>query len=213
MGSSERKERQKVELQQQILSAAKEIVSRDGFAALTMRKIADAIEYAPGTIYLYFENRDEIAKQLCRQGYRELLECLKPTAAILDPRARLRAMAGAYVQFGSSNSATYRLIFMEDPKFTDAALSAVPIPQGGGYANDSSNGAGIQAFQLLVAVFDALKANRSLRADADSTRLAEIFWTSLHGIVSLKLTCSSFLATTSEELVTSATDLFLAGLE
>jgi AcrR family transcriptional regulator len=204
MGSSERKERQKAELQQQILTAAREIVSRDGFAALTMRKIADAIEYAPGTIYLYFENRDEIATQLCRQGYRELLECLQPTVAISDPRDRAIAMADAYINFGLTNAATYRLIFMADPKFTNAALAEVPI--------DSTDGAGMQAFQLLIKIFDDMKAERSLAMTADSTRLAEIFWTSLHGIVSLKLIYAGFLTTSSEELVKTMTDTFLAGL-
>jgi AcrR family transcriptional regulator len=204
MGSSERKERQKAELQQRILRAAREIVIRDGFAALTMRKIADVIEYAPGTIYLYFENRDEIAKQLCLQGYQELLDCLKPTAAIADPRDRLRTMAASYVHVGLTNTATYRLIFMEDPKFTNVALSEVPI--------DGSGGAGTQSFQLLVTIFDDMKANRSLLIDANSTRLAEIFWTSLHGILSLKLTFPGFLTTPSEELVKIMTDTFLAGL-
>jgi AcrR family transcriptional regulator len=204
MGSSERKERQKAQLQQQILDAAREITIRDGFAALTMRKIADAIEYAPGTIYLYFENRDEIAIQLCRQGYQELLDCLQPTATISEPRDRLRAIASAYIDFGLTNTATYRLIFMEDPKFTNAALAEVPI--------DSSDGAGMRSFQLVVTIFDDMKAEGRLSIDADSARLAEIFWTSLHGILSLKLTFPGFLTTPSEELVTTMTDTFLAGL-
>jgi AcrR family transcriptional regulator len=204
MGSSERKERQKAQLQQQILNAAREITIRDGFAALTMRKIADAIEYAPGTIYLYFENRDQIAIQLCRQGYQELLECLQPTATIADSRDRLTAIASAYIDFGLTNTATYRLIFMEDPKFTNAALAEVPI--------DSSDGAGMRSFQLLITIFDDMKAERRLSIDADSARLAEIFWTSLHGILSLKLTFPGFLTTPSEELVTTMTDTFLAGI-
>jgi AcrR family transcriptional regulator len=204
MGSSERKERQKAQLQQQILNAAREITIRDGFAALTMRKIADAIEYAPGTIYLYFENRDEIAIQLCRQGYQELLDCLQPTATIPDPCDRLRAIASAYINFGLTNTATYRLIFMEDPKFTNAALAEVPI--------DSSDGAGMRSFQLLVTIFDDMKAKGLLSIDADSARLAEIFWTSLHGILSLKLTFPGFLTTPSEELVTTMADTFMAGL-
>jgi AcrR family transcriptional regulator len=204
MGSSERKERQRATLQQQILTAAREITIRDGFAALTMRKIADAIEYAPGTIYLYFENRDLIAIQLCRQGYQELLDCLQPTATIVDPRDRLRAIASAYINFGLTNTATYRLIFMEDPKFTNAALSAVPI--------DSSDGAGMRSFQLLVTIFDDMKAEGWLSIDTNSARLAEIFWTSLHGILSLKLTFPGFLTTPSEELVTTMTDTFLAGI-
>jgi AcrR family transcriptional regulator len=204
MGSSERKARQRATLQQQILTAAREITLRDGFAALTMRKIADAIEYAPGTIYLYFENRDEIAIALCRQGYQELLDCLQPTAKILDPRDRLKAIASAYIDFGLTNPATYRLIFMEDPKFTNAALSQVPI--------DRADGAGMGSFQLLVTIFDDMKAERRVSIDADSARLAEIFWTSLHGILSLKLTFPGFLTTPAAELVTTMTDTFLAGL-
>jgi AcrR family transcriptional regulator len=204
MVSSERKERQRATLRQQILDAAREITIRDGFAALTMRKIAQAIEYAPGTIYLYFESRDEIAIQLCRQGYQELLECLQPTANIADPRDRLRSIAAAYVDFGLTNPATYRLIFMEDPKFTNAALSEVPIDRG--------DGAGMRSFQLLVTIFDDMKAERMLSLDANSARLAEIFWTSLHGILSVKLTFPGFLTIPSEELVTTMTDTFLAGL-
>jgi AcrR family transcriptional regulator len=204
MGISERKERQKAELRQQILKAARDIVLRDGFAALTMRKIADAIEYAPGTLYLYFESRDEIAKQLCIQGYQELLDFLQPVAAIADARDRLIAIAESYVCFGMTHAATYRLIFMEDPKITSAALAEVPI--------DASDGPGIQAFQLLVRVFDDLKTNHGLVMEADSAQFAQLLWTSLHGIVSLKLTCSNFLATSAEELVKTMTHTFLAGL-
>ncbi len=204
MGISERKERQKAELRQQILKAARDIVVRDGFAALTMRKIADVIEYAPGTLYLYFESRDEIAKQLCIQGYQELFDFLHAASDITDPRDRLIALAESYVRFGMTHPATYRLIFMEDPKITSAALAAVPI--------DASDGPGIQAFQLLIRIFDDLKADHGLVMDADSARFAQLLWTSLHGIVSLKLTCSSFLATSAEELLKTMTHIFLAGL-
>lgn len=212
MVSSERKERQRATLRQQILNAAREITIREGFAALTMRKIAQAIEYAPGTIYLYFENRDEIAIQLCRQGYQELLECLHPTTNIVDPRDRLRAIANAYVDFGLTNTATYRLIFMENPKFTNAALSEVPTTLVARFAIDSVDGAGMRSFQLLIKIFDDMKAERILSIDADSDCLSEIFWTSLHGVLSLKLTFPGYLTTPAQELVTTMTDTFLAGL-
>jgi hypothetical protein len=116
----------------------------------------------------------------------------------------LRAIATAYSDFGLKNTATYRLIFMEDPKFSNAALSEVPI--------DRADGAGMRSFQLLVKVFDDMKAERRLSSDANSARLAEIFWTSLHGILSLKITFPGFLTTPAEELVATMTDTFLAGL-
>jgi Tetracyclin repressor-like, C-terminal domain len=101
---------------------------------------------------------------------------------------------------------------MEDPKFTNAALSEVPTALVARFAIDSSDGAGIRSFQLLVTIFDDMKAEQMLSIDANSARLAEIFWTSLHGILSLKLTFPGFLTTPPEELVATMTDTFLAGL-
>ena len=69
MARVERREREKAEFRQIVLDAARQIVLEEGFDALSMRKIADAIEYAPGTIYLYFESRDAIAFELCRGGF------------------------------------------------------------------------------------------------------------------------------------------------
>jgi len=204
MGISERKERQKTELRQQILEASQTIVVQDGFAALTMRKIAEAIEYAPATIYLYFENRDEIAKQICIHGYQELLDYLHPVAAISDPRDRLLAIAEAYIRFGMNHAETYRLIFMADPKFTNAILKDAPI--------DDSGGPGSPAFHVLIKLLDDLKAQDQLAANADSLHFAQVLWTALHGIVSLKLTCSGFLTASAEGLGTTMTHTFLAGL-
>jgi hypothetical protein len=69
----------------------------------------------------------------------------------------------------------------------------------------------MRSLQLLVKIFNDMKADRMLSIDADSARLAEILWTSLHGILSLKLTFPGFLTTPLEELVTNMTDTFLAG--
>ncbi|MFL9989132.1 TetR/AcrR family transcriptional regulator [Paraburkholderia sediminicola] len=122
MGIVERKSRQKQALRERILDAARRIVMREGFAALSMRKIADAIEYSPATLYLHFASRDEIAQALCAEGYAQLLATFVPLAQIADPAERLKALGRAYVAFGVAHPETYRLIFMEDPSYTGAAL-------------------------------------------------------------------------------------------
>lgn len=122
MGIAERKSRQKQALRERILDAARRIVMREGFAALSMRKIADAIEYSPATLYLHFASRDEIAHALCAEGYAQLLETFVPLAGIVDPAERLRALGRAYVAFGVAHPETYRLIFMEDQSYMGAAL-------------------------------------------------------------------------------------------
>jgi AcrR family transcriptional regulator len=122
MGIAERKNRQRQALRERILDAARRIVMREGFAALSMRKIAEAIEYSPATLYLHFASRDEIAQALCAEGYAQLLETFVPLAGIADPGERLKALGRAYVAFGVAHPETYRLIFMEDPSYTGAAL-------------------------------------------------------------------------------------------
>ena len=137
MGITERKTRQRQALRERILDAARRIVVREGFAALSMRKIADAIEYSPATLYLYFASRDEIARALCTEGYAKLLATFEPLAQIADPAQRLKAMAHAYVGFGVAHPQTYRLIFMEDPTYMGAALGAAPeAAQGSGSEGD-----------------------------------------------------------------------------
>ncbi|NKJ45275.1 TetR family transcriptional regulator [Burkholderia sp. SG-MS1] len=123
MGIAERKSRQKQALRERILDAARRIVMGEGFAALSMRKIADAIEYSPATLYLHFASRDEIAHALCAEGYAQLLQTFVPLAGIVDPAERLKALGRAYVAFGVTHRETYRLIFMEDQSYMGAALA------------------------------------------------------------------------------------------
>jgi AcrR family transcriptional regulator len=132
MGIVERKKRQKQALRERILDAARRIVVREGFAALSMRKIADAIEYSPATLYLHFASRDEIARALCAEGFAQLLATFVPLAAIADPAERLKALGHAYVAFGVAHPQTYRLIFMEDPSYTGAALDGAAGASGAG---------------------------------------------------------------------------------
>jgi AcrR family transcriptional regulator len=193
MGIAERKSRQKLELRERILDAARHIVIREGFDALSMRKIAEAIEYSPATLYLHFESRDAIARALCMEGYAQLLATFEPLASIADPAERLRAIGRAYVAFGVAHPQTYRLIFMEDPSYTGAALvgegaaAADGVEGAGGSANADD-----AAFRLLVDSIDRLKAQGRLSGAPASDVCAEAFWATLHGIVALHLTCPVF---------------------
>lgn len=197
----ERRQRERAEFREEVLAAAREIVLAEGFDALSMRKIADAIEYAPGTIYLYFKSRDEIAHELCSRGFSELLAALAPAVSIQDPVKRLAEIGARYVRFGLEHPETYRLIFMEDPRFTDAVF------------NEKEPGSpGEQALQTLVGAFDELRAQKRLRVKTSSSKLADAMWASVHGIVALKLTCHGYPETPTEELVTIMSSALFTGL-
>jgi len=204
MGIIERKARQKADLRARILEASRAIVLADGFAGLTMRKIAQAIDYSPGTLYLHFAGRDEIARELCIGGLRDLVAALTPTAAILEPRARLEAVAQAYLRFGLERAETYRLVFMEDPTIVKVIYDR---PEAG-----SDDDPGTQAYRLLAAGFFELQAAGRLTPPADPLVLTDAFWSSLHGVVSLKLTCPGFPATPVEILLPTLVKSLLDGM-
>lgn len=198
-----RNEQQKAELRETILAAARQIVLRQGFGALSIRKLAESIGYAPGTIYLYFKNRDELVRELCIQGFAELSEQLASVAETADPKERLSALLHAYADFAIHNPETYRLSFMEDPKFAEAMMRAAPL--------ESEHGAGRRAFTLIVETVGALKRSGGVRTEEDEVLLAEVFWTSIHGVVSLKLIYPAFPTAPTEVLVQKTVDCLLRG--
>ena len=202
MAAPQRRARQKAALREEILDAARTIVLRDGFDGLTMRKIAEAVEYSAGAIYLYFPSREAIARELCQQGFEALLQALAPAATAADPRERLEAIGRAYLRFALEQPETYRLIFMQDAKFLDAGFADEP----------DKPGPGEMALGLLVTTFAELKAQGRLPASADPQALAEVVWTSGHGVVSLKLLKHEYPATPVEELYEASMIAMLDGL-
>ncbi len=72
MGTRERRERQKENLRQEIFDAASDLFSKEGYGQVSMRKIADKIEYSPATIYLYFKDKDDLLHQICEDTFAHL---------------------------------------------------------------------------------------------------------------------------------------------
>lgn len=198
-----RSDQQKTEVRELILTAARQIVVRNGFAALSIRKLAKEIGYAPGTIYLYFENRDALTREICLQGFAELSEHLDLVIEIADPRERLTALLHAYADFALQNPETYRLSFMEDPKFAEEMMRAAPL--------ESEHGAGRRAFTMIIKTLQDLKQSGGVRAEEDEALLAEMFWTSVHGVVSLKLVYPAFPTTPTEVLLQKTIECLLKG--
>jgi AcrR family transcriptional regulator len=188
MGVAERRERQKAELRDTILAAARRIFVEEGAEALTMRRIADAIEYSTGTIYLYFESREAIAIHLVREGFEKLVSVVGPAAAVVaDPVERIRAIGTAYTEFGIADPQTYKLIFMEDAKYVYAAMAP-----NAGSEQCATEEPGERAFGVLAhAVAEAVESGRF--GPVEPARAAEALWAGLHGVLSLHITCPMML--------------------
>jgi len=76
MTIEDRRDREKLQMKELILQAAAHIIVTDGYDKLSIRKIANQIEYSPAIIYHYFSNKDEILSQILRQGYQNLMSAL-----------------------------------------------------------------------------------------------------------------------------------------
>src|SRR5688572_21171318 len=103
MGSEQRRERDRQEMRETILRAAMKLFIEESFEKTTMRRIAEAIEYTPGTLYWYFKDKDEILFALHQRGFETLFAMQQPTMAIADPVERLRKLAEVYIEFALEN--------------------------------------------------------------------------------------------------------------
>src|SRR5262245_51028065 len=100
MGTKERRERERQELRQGILAAARDLAGCEGWQAVTIRRVAERVEYSPPMIYEHFASKEAILHELVREGYRLLLiEMQSAAAAERDPAERVLALARAYWEF------------------------------------------------------------------------------------------------------------------
>ncbi len=112
MGSKERILRQKEETRSNILIAAREIVKEEGWQGLSMRKIADKIEYTAPIIYEYFSNKEAILQELTCKGFGILTKGLEAAKAeFSDPADQLEGMWLAYWNFALKNKEMYQLMY------------------------------------------------------------------------------------------------------
>ena len=112
MSIATRKQREKGEMRTLILDAARKIFLEKGYYEASLRNIAEQIEYSPGTIYLYFKDKDEIFHALHEEGFRRMLEKMQPLEHVTDPFERLKAMGLVYLEFAKNNKDFYDLMFI-----------------------------------------------------------------------------------------------------
>lgn len=183
MGISERKEREKGEMKKMITTAAMKMFLEDGYAKTSIRNIADAIEYSPGTIYLYYKDKDELLYEVQAQAFLKLLEAFKAHATSEDPIMRLEQLGKTYVSFGLENPELYDLMFIiRAPMNVDDELH-----------KDN----GVETFYYLLNCLEECIKN-GLLIFKDPTQAALQVWSMMHGLVSLNLRCRLKVMLTGE---------------
>ena len=119
MGVQERRAREKEELRQEIMEAARELFVKEGFDNVSMRKIAEKIEYSPSTIYLYFQDKADLLDCIVEEtllGLRAKLDSIRHGH---DSVADLKNGLRAYIEYWTLHPNDFRVAFMTDLKALD----------------------------------------------------------------------------------------------
>ena len=121
MGLKERQERDREAVSRSILDAARELFVTHGYQEVSIRKIAEKIEYSPAAIYSYFPSKDDIFFALAEEGFRLLFSYgASPRAADADspddpddPIGAIRAMFWRYYEFSKEHPEYFALMFLD----------------------------------------------------------------------------------------------------
>src|SRR5260221_187829 len=129
MAIADRRERERAQRSDRIVTAARTLAEAEGWDAVTTRRLADSIEYSQPVLYSHFENRDAIVAAVAVEGFAELAASLQDaTTDTPSPNDALQSVARAYVAFAISNPAVYDAMFTtrqtESTESTVAAMSA-----------------------------------------------------------------------------------------
>lgn len=197
MGVQERKARHKEELRHEILEVARKLFVEDGFKNVSMRRIAERIEYSPATIYLHFKDKSELIYELCEETFGRLVEGQEQLCQrqFEGPIEYLREGLRHYVEFGIAHKDHYRVTFMMADEEADPAVYQSPDCMG------------LRAFGNLRAAVEAC-VGQGLFPNQDADTAAQALWAGVHGLVSLYIVMPDFPWTDQQRV----TDTLIGGL-
>lgn len=175
MGITERKEKQKTELRRMILDASMKLFVEQGFENVSIRKIADLIDYSPTTVYLYFKDKDDILFNLHELGFQKMAEYNEGLWDIKNPLLRLHKMGENYIKFGISHPEFYDLMFIQRApmqsieKMVDCEWKSGDVALG----------------RLKDTIREGMDKGLIVKGDVDAVSMA--IWSMVHGLVSLSI--------------------------
>ena len=177
MGITERRERERHEIREKILDAARELFASDGYEAVTMRRIAEKIEYSPTAIYFHFKDKEALLRELCDTDFGALAAHFQTIALIADPVERLRQIGLAYIEFGLEHPNQYRFMFMtpRPPLSPDSSALERGNPEQDAYAF------------LRATVQQGISEGRFRPELQDADLVSQVVWEATHGVISLPI--------------------------
>jgi AcrR family transcriptional regulator len=196
MGVQERRAREKANIREEILDAARNLFVKEEYEHVSIRKIAEKIEYAPGTIYLYFKDKAEILERICEETFAKLERKMHAiNADPSNPLDGLRRGLRTYVQFGVDNPNHYIVTFVQ----------AKQLPE------EQQPKTGMECFgRLREGVQRCIDAGQ-LNCD-DVEEVAQALWAGAHGVTTLLTTSCSFPFVEHSRLIDRVVHILIEGI-
>ena len=167
MSVQERKRRERAARERLIVATARELAEQHGWDAVTTRRLAERIEYSQPVLYSHFRGKREIIGAVALQGATEMAAAVRAaTFAEHGPRAKVTALARAYLDFAERNPAVYDALFQLDG--------------GLAYAQEDTPEPLKDAFAALLECLGEVAGN-----GIHPGLFTEVFWASLHGLATL----------------------------
>jgi AcrR family transcriptional regulator len=170
----QRREREKNEMRHAILNAARTIAGDEGWSAVSIRRIADRIEYSPPVIYQHFADKEALQKALVLEGFVELLARLRAARInARDPQHALIEAGYAYWRYGHEHSEMYQVMFGLGGVISLTFEHHAKPPQ-------------IEAVVYeMCEIILAAAGDRQLAYPVEEC--FQLYWSALHGLLSLSL--------------------------
>ena len=166
MPIEDRRARERAERRRLIISTARGLAEAEGWDAVTTRRLSAEIEYSQPVLYTHFANMDQLAEAVAIEGFVELSEALHTAGAgAATATDALRQLAHAYVDFARQNPALYDAMFTRSTTLHFAVDDTPP--------------------ELQAAFAELRTAVAEVAEHRDADTLTEVFWSALHGLVTL----------------------------
>lgn len=178
MQPHERREKERQEVRDKILDAARGLFVEHGYEAVSMRKIAEAIAYTPAALYGHFKDKETLIHQMCRRDFLTFAGQLSVMKSIADPIHRLRELGLSYIRFAVEHPNHFRLMFLDPPKLEldEEDQRRRGNPETDGYA------------MTVATIAEAMQQGRFLPQYTDPYQIMNVIWPGVHGVAALSVT-------------------------
>ncbi len=176
MSTKERREREKLALRTAILKAAQEIAASEGWSAVSIRKIAERIEYSPPMVYEYFDDKEALLRTIKAEAFGQLLIQMQREREKIDNAGDgLLAIGQAYLDFAFANPALY---------FVMHGLGGVPFDTqiNHDFASKPPEIIAVITFVMEVLQKWAAEQGVAFRSIEDAFFMT---WSAMHGLIAL----------------------------